>query len=101
MFSIEFCEIFKGTFFIEYLWTTASNVESVLYRNISFLWEERVLNLFLTIFRSRFVKYKSVLYFMQNMFIHVDASKGYDQIGFTLPFVFAVLIIIWNLHLAA
>ena len=34
------------------------------------------------------------------MFIHVDASKGYDQIEFTLPFVMAMLIIIWNLDSA-
>ena len=27
MFSCEFCEIFKNTFFTEHLWTTASEVK--------------------------------------------------------------------------
>ena len=31
MFSCEFCEIFKNTFFTEHLWTTLSRLEFSLY----------------------------------------------------------------------
>ena len=74
VFSCKFCEIFKNTFFIEYLWETASvffwrkkkhNLNSKLERikllcyNFMFVLENFIQNLILGFFDSKKVRCKS------------------------------------------
>ena len=42
VFSCEFCEICKNTFFTEHLWTTASISERIFYLDLKFSWSQRL-----------------------------------------------------------